>query len=160
MLFNFTGWKKNTLYIFSFGIVYLTDVVCSIICFQYITYNLILGVSCLFYITMMYLSAICVGIDKKTSNLILLVFFIVVCLVIGLNLVPFFGLEELFGYLVILFDILTKRILFALQLQFFKNNLQVSDFISVIMLCSKTTVVSANLIPILKTTTLEPMTFV
>ena len=93
MLFNFAGYNKTALYIFNFGLMLLADVVGSILCLQYILHNLILGLAALVYVTMMYLSGQCVGMHKKTSNLICLIYYIIMIIVIGLNLIAFFGLE-------------------------------------------------------------------
>ena len=92
ILFNFAGWKKTFLYIGCFGIVYITDVLCTTFCFTYLTHDTILGVATLFYTIMIWISAKIYGIDRRTSNLIFLVKFIIIVILMAFYLIPLLGL--------------------------------------------------------------------
>ena len=115
ILFNISsGWEKMYLYILYFIIVFLTDLLCTGLCLNVMIQYIVIYVAWFFYIIMIYLLAICYGIDKKISKVICLVFLICAILIFGVVIIIYVGLEKLFGYVIILIDVFCKKALFAL----------------------------------------------
>ena len=63
---------------------------------------------------MIYIFAFRYKIDVKTIKLISFVFCVLIFLSLSMHLILYLGLEMVFGYLVILFDVIAKKVLFTL----------------------------------------------
>ena len=112
-LFNFKGWKRTLVFIIFMCLIFITDFILLLYCVDHFRHSIFITLAEIFYVTILYIAAICFGIDRKTSNLVYLVFFIMVFLCLNLHLINDWGFTMLFGYSVILLDSVARKVLFA-----------------------------------------------
>ena len=93
-------------------VIFSVDGLLTSFCLDVQIHSIILEVHVYIYVIVVYIAAISHGIDKKVVNLICFVHAIIFTLQIMITFLPYLGLEMLFGYAVILFDAVIKKILF------------------------------------------------
>ena len=115
IIFNIKGWKAGFSLVFYLALIALTDFAMFALCVKINLYYIIMNICVCFYTFVIYLVGIKTGQDKQSANLLLFVFLCNNVLIMGLNLVAIFGFEMIYGYLIIVFDLFMKKVLFALQ---------------------------------------------